>query len=320
MKKIYILLIISFFITQFAFAQTDFNAENKQAFEKKLSEMGLLQTLKLKELKQEKGIYYFRLQFIAENQDESNTAWVSMKALFGKEKSVSLPEYLYFFFIGWFEIPNPQNVLLEIRHSYLTEECPFVQYYFDDKTNNFVLNETLCKADISETIKLNELSFLTKKYVLENKETSKELIYEKLLKRFKEIYTKEKGFEKKSTAKFVPTYRKGADSLTFEVKNLQKEVLTQAGENFVYTMLTFLTGETYLPFEHLKFSIIYNIEKQEIKVKVIGRYGSGLHGNKEWSEMTDMDKGLPVLINNYLKDKVMPDIIRTITKDTNYGQ
>lgn len=308
----------------------------------RLEETGISQVIKYRNFVEQNGIYRIQFDFCSNDAAKNNQLWQMLKKNFkkdvkNKQKSskkkkklkgidnTDIKQYLYFYCINIFQLKDPKNVLLEIRQSYINQNCPFIQFYYNEDTHKFTgeEKEKICMAEYSDNVSINALDFFEKKTITKNPEKTIAQYYEILNNHFRGIYAKG-GFEKNSKeTKFKSFYRRGDDVLKFDVIDLEKEVLKDAGENFVYSILSLFSDETYIPYEHIKIEIRLilnkNTNQMEIKIKVVGRYGSGFYRNKNWYTMNDLDTGFPAYINDYTKE-ITNEIVRKITKYHQYGK
>ena len=293
---------------------------------KELEKTGISQIFHFRDIVADSSHHIIRVQFEFNSNDaaKNDTLWCILKNDFRKQKNMDIREYLYYYSINVFKINTPKDVLVEIRKSYINEDCPFIQYYYNEDTKKFTGDEKekMCMAEYKKAILLNEFVYFNRSYLIQNSEVAIDAYYNVLNKHFREFY-KKGGFEKNSKQQeFKSIYRKMDPVLKFEVQNLQKEVLNDAGENFVYSILRFIYNKSYLPYEYLKFEIDLEPQKltnqMELNVKITGRYGSGFYENWRWETMNDMDRGFPAYIDDYAK-KISEEIVRTITINKDYG-
>ncbi len=303
------------------------NETTKNKLIEKLEETGISQVFKFKDIVLDKKNNIIRVQFKfnSDNAAKNSTLWRKLKTDFRKQKNANIRQYLYFYSINVFRIKIPENVLLEIRQSYINQDCPFIQFWFNEDTNKFTGDEKerICMADYNKKLNIKNFVYFSEDIITSKTKIAKDVYYATLNEHFRQIYRKG-GFEKNSKKqKFKSKYIRGNETLEFEVENLEKEVLNDAGENFVYTMLKFLYKKKFVPYEHLKFkiSLVLNTETNQINIKtnIIGRYGSGFYRNSRWETMKDMDRGFPKYINDYAKE-VTIKIINRITNLKNYGK
>ncbi len=297
------------------------NDSTIQKLHKQLEETGISQVIKYRNFVKQKGIYRIQFDFRSDDAAKNNQLWQMLKNDFYKEKNIDIRQYLYFYCINIFKIEQPENVLLEIRQSYINEDCPFIQYYYNEKTKQYLGDEKICMAEYSDNVSFDALEFFDKKTIRKKPSKTRNAYYNMLNSHFRELYSKG-GFRKHSKeAKFSSSYRKGDAILKFEVKDLQKEVLTHAGENFVYRILRYFYDEPLLPYEYIKVEISLELNKSNnqmaMKIKVVGGYGSGFYQNKDKHTMNDLDKGFPAYINDYAEE-VSNEVVRKITQYKNF--
>ncbi len=313
------------FLNTYMFSQTidDFTIGR---INKELEEKGISQVFVFRDIVVDSVNHIIRIQFEFNSPDaaRNDTLWRILKNDFQKQKNMDIREYLYFYSINVFKITEPKNVLVEIRQSFISEDCPFIQYYYNEDTKRFTGDEKekVCMAEYKKAILLNSFVYYDKIFLINNTDLAIDNYYNLLNKYFRGFYTKG-GFEKNSkNQEFKSMYRRMDPTLKFEVQNLQKEVLNDAGENFVYSILRFIYDKSYLPYEYLKFEIKLEPQKQtnqmELDVKITGRYGSGFYENWRWETMNDMDRGFPAYIDDYAK-KISDEIVRKITIYKDYG-
>jgi len=314
---------ILIFIVSNLFAQT-VNKSTIAILNQELTETGISQVIKFKDVIIDEENDIIRVQFWFTNQDAAlnDTLWRMLKSDFKEQKNQDIRKYLYFYSINVFKLPNPKNVLLEIRQSYINEDCPFIQFYFNEDTNAFTGDEKekICMAEWPSEILLNSFIYFDKDFILEKDEIAIEVYYRRIDQHFKTLYEKDGGFEGNSkNAKFTSKYKTGDKILKFEVSNLEKEVLYDSGENFVYQILELIYGEeeNFVPCESLKFEITLTTKKatnqMSLNVKILGRYGSGFYKTCNWNKMNDMDNGFPQYMDDYIKNKVTEKIIYILT-------
>ncbi len=313
--------IILILLSSYLFSQT-VNETTIGVLNKELNETGISQVIKFKDVivDEENDIIRIQFNFASTDAALNDTLWRMLKTDFREQKNQDIRQYLYFYSINVFQITKPKDVLLEIRQSYINEDCPFIQFYFNEDTNEFTGDEKekICMAEYSNEILLNSFIYFKKDYILENKNIAIGVYYRRLNQYFKDLYEKDGGFEGNSkNAKFKSRYREGDKILEFEVSNLKKEVLHDSGENVVYQILELLYDREFIPCESLKFKIKIepnkNTNQMELNVEIIGRYSSGYYNNCSWEKMNDMDEGFPKYIKEYLKDKVIEEIINKLT-------
>ncbi len=324
MKRIIIILLLVFLNTYIYSQSINENAIGK--INNELEKTGISQVLRFRDIVVDTVNHIIRVQFEFNSIDaaQNDTLWRILKLDFRKQKNMDIREYLYFYCINVFKIARPEEVLLEIRQSYINEDCPFIQFYYNEDTKKFTGDEKekMCMAEYKKALLLNSFVYYDKSFLIQNSEIAIDSYYNALNWHFREFYRKG-GFEKNSKQQeFKSMYRKMDPVLKFEVQNLQKEVLNDAGENFVYSILKFIYNKSYLPYEYLKFEIGLVPQKQtnqmELNVKITGRYGSGFYENWRWETMNDMDKGFPAYIDDYAR-KVSEEIIRKISIYKDYG-
>jgi len=320
-----ILISILVFFNTYTYSQT-INEISIGKLTSELEKSGISQVFKFRDIVVDSVHHIIRVQFefVSPDAARNDTLWRILKNDFRAQKNMDIREYLYFYSINVFKISEPQNVLLEIRQSFINEDCPFIQYYYNEDTKRFTGDEKekVCMAEYKKAILLNAFVYYDKLFLIQNSDVAIDTYYNVLNKHFREFY-KKGGFEKNSkTQEFKSLYRKMDPVLKFEVQNLQKEVLNDAGENFVYSILRFIYDKSYLPYEYLKFEISLEPQKQtnqmELNVKITGRYGSGFYENWRWETMNDMDRGFPAYIDDYAK-KISEEIVRKITIYKDYG-
>lgn len=326
LMKLYFLFIINVFFIPILISGQVVNDSIVSKLKMELDKTGVSQVILFKDIIVDNENSTIKLQFGFSSDDaiKNSGRWKKLKLKFKKEKKLDLRKYLFFLGINYFKITNPKNVILEIRQSYENDDCPFIQYYYDKTNKRFTGDELekICMAEYRDIIALDDVKFYKEESVAKAPGDSKEEFYKLLINRFRKIYTSG-GIEGNSKdARFKSKYRQGDDELKFEVKDLQKEVLRDAGENMVYSILEFLYGKKFIPFEYLKYNIRLvpkGNDQIDLKVEITGRYGSGYYQTREWSRMNDMDEGFPVYLSEYI-EKVTEEIIRTLTKDENYGR
>jgi len=318
-------ILIFVFISTLSYSQI-INESSIGRISNELEKTGISQVFKFRDIIVDSVNSVIRVQFEFNSPDAAmnDTLWRILKSDFRKQKNIDIREYLYFYSINVFKIAEPKNVLVEIRQSYINEDCPFIQYYYNEDSNKFTGDEKekVCMAEYKKSILLNSFVYYDRAFLIQNSEVAIDAYYNVLIKHFREFY-KKGGFEKNSKKQeFKSMYRRLDPVLRFEVQNLQKEVLNDAGENFVYNILRFIYNKSYLPYEYLKFEI--RLEPQnptnqmELNIKITGRYGSGFYENWRWDTMNDMDRGFPAYIDDYAK-KISEEIIRKITIYKDYG-
>jgi len=320
------------YVTVFLFILLQLNLQSQvvndstiSKMEQELERTKIAQVFHFKDVIIDKENSIIRVQFKFNSNDaaKNDTLWRILKTDFRKQKKTGIREYLYFLSINIFRINTPKDVLLEIRQSYISQDCPFIQFYFNEDTGKFTGDEKekICMAAYDEDeINLESFRYFKKEYIKKNEKLTINAIYSILNAHFKRFY-KNGGFEKNSTKqKFSSSYIVGKPMLEFQITNLKKEVLYDAGDNFVYTILEFLyPHRNYDPYEYLKFRITITFEnnKMGIKVEIKGRYGSGYYQNRKWEKMNDMDLGFPNYINEYA-EKISAKIVRTISNNKNF--
>lgn len=319
-------LTIVLFVLSFSCYSQLINDSTIHKLNQKIEETGISQVIKFRNVvvDNQNEIIRMQFEFQSNNAAKNDTLWRMLKTEFQKNKGIDVRQYLYFYCINTFRISEPKNVLLEIRQSYINQDCPFIQFYYNEDTQKFTGDEKekICMAEYSDAVSVNALEFCDKKVITENSVDAINKYYEILNKHFRTFY-KNGGFENNcKKQKFKSFYRSGDAVLKFDIENLEKEVLRDAGGNFVYSILEFFYDEKLVPYEHIKVEISLVLNKSsnqmEIKTKIIGRYGSGYYRNSKWETMNDMDLGFPAYINDYIKN-ITAEIIRRITKYKQYG-
>ncbi len=290
---------------------------------KELEEIGISQVIKFRNFVKQQGIYRIQFDFCSDNAAKNNKLWQMLKTEFHARKNMDIRQYLYFYCINIFKIEQPENVLLEIRQSYINEDCPFIQYYYNEKTKQYMGDEKICMAEYADEVSFDALDFFDKKTIRKKPTETLNAYYKMLNSHFREFYAKG-GFRKNSTnQKFKSFYRFGDNVLRFDVIDLEKEVLKDAGENFVYSIIALFSDKKYLPFEHIKVEIRLSLNEKTnqmgINTKIIGRYGSGFYRTRNWHKMNNLDTGFPAYINDYTKE-LTNEIVRKITRYHQYGE